>query len=71
MAWLMRGKVKSEKIKSVAQANNDFEFVGLHKARCRQWPTKTPGTKKPYPGLRKNTTFDFNLHSTLAEPLWW
>ena len=32
MAWLMRGKVKSEKTKNNTQTKNDFEFVGLLQA---------------------------------------
>ena len=33
--------------KSKTKTKNDFEFVSLHKVPCRQWPAKTPGTKKP------------------------
>ena len=38
---------QKKKLRRKTQAKTYFEFVGLHKVRCRQWPTKTPGTKKP------------------------
>ena len=67
----MRGKVKNEKTKNKTQAKNDFEFVGLHKTRCRQWPTQTPGTKNLIPAYENTTVivFAFDLLSTLASHL--
>ena len=69
MAWLMRGKVKSEKTKNKTQEKTDFGFVGLHKVRCRQYLIKRREQENFIPAYEITTVFDFDSQSTLASHL--